>query len=171
MPSCAVETGTYYGETTKLLASKFKQVYTIEVFWDIHSAAKSNLKSFSNIKCLFGSSHKILPSVIEEISELKEDYLLFLDAHYSGIGTGHDKEIGENKTPVLLELSCCVDYPPSVIIIDDLNYFNGKYYPHYDDIISEVKKLGDYKCDCIPGIAPKEKNSKGTNGLIYCVKQ
>ena len=125
-----VETGTASGDSARLAATMFKQVYTIEVIEE-----RAEIKNAPhNIYFLRGDSAELLPHVIEDLNKAKGDketqYALFyLDAHYSG---DTPNESGYPECPLLEEIKCVSQYGnDAIIIIDDARLFYGSTpYPH-----------------------------------------
>ena len=125
-----IETGTASGESARLAATMFMQVYTIEVIEE-----RAEIKDAPhNIYFLRGDSAELLPHVIEDIKKFKEDkehqYVLFyLDAHYSG---DTPNESGYPECPLLDEIRAVATYgDDAIIIIDDARLFFGQTpYPH-----------------------------------------
>lgn len=140
-----IETGTYKGETTVICSKKFKKIYTIELSKNLHQYCINKYKNIKNIEFLQGDS----PEKIKEIiNDIKDKYILFLDAHGSGGDTVFHDKYGRYGTPILKELESTISNPPDVIIIDD--------YKDYQNIPVEkyVKNnLGNYKIFSFPHIA------------------
>ena len=76
-----VETGTLFGDSTKIMAKFFKNVKTIELSSDLYNNAKLNLSKYLNIECICGDSATILKTLCPKI---KTNTVFFLDAHWSG---------------------------------------------------------------------------------------
>ena len=89
-------------------------------------------KNDENVKILLGDSSRILPSIITEIDK---PTLFYLDAHYSGPGTGRTTV----DSPLLLELKelLKLNIENYVILIDDVRHLGEKDYPTF----SEIKKI------------------------------
>jgi predicted O-methyltransferase YrrM len=111
--ACVVETGTYVGWSTQFFAQlpNVKKVYTIESQRENYDKAADNLKQFTNIQQLFGSSDTVLEEQLSVITnEHNEGYILFyLDAHW------------DNHWPLLQELEVIGKYcyDRAIIVIDD----------------------------------------------------
>jgi predicted O-methyltransferase YrrM len=74
-----VETGTYKGWSTNVLAKTGKKIITIEIDSNLHNIAKNFNNHHSNIDFYLGSSQE----VIEKIIPVDEtNILFFLDAHW-----------------------------------------------------------------------------------------
>jgi hypothetical protein len=132
-----IETGTYMGETTKLLAKHSRHVTTIEADKNLYDRGKEKLRSH-NIEVLFGNSAELIENAI--IKYLKAGFCnlnFFLDGHYSGPGTSN--LYGE--TPILQELEIIKRYLKKFkschILIDDFSAFkniiliNNEITPNY----------------------------------------
>ncbi|MDF2965795.1 MAG: hypothetical protein K0Q51_1183 [Rickettsiaceae bacterium] len=151
----AVETGTYIGGTTALLANVFSKVYTIEIVEEHISKAKENLKDFTNIKYHLGSSPDMLQKLLPKLEG--KNVLFYLDAHW------------QNYWPVLDELKLIsqVYNKNTVIIIDDIKV-PGRLDIDYDRFGSNELSLehfnntlkNNFKNYKIEYIIPKEYNSR-----------
>ena len=77
--ACAVETGTFRGNTTVGLARLFPKVFTIEMAAELYAEAKARFIHYPNVTALLGNSPEILQQILPEL-----DYPLFayLDAHW-----------------------------------------------------------------------------------------
>lgn len=98
-----IETGTYFGWSSKKLSEFRLPVYTIEVNPDFLKKAKQHTNGTKNIFHYFGSSPQVLNEILEERKLGK--ILFFLDAHWGDYWPIHDeisvmKEYGLN--PVIL---------------------------------------------------------------------
>lgn len=122
-PKVAIETGTYKGESTKILAKFFEIVHTIEVWPDMYITARENLTGIKNIEQHFGDSVKMLPDIIRQE---KRQILFFLDAHISDSDSGYN---GNNMAPILEELEVILKTSQEfnlfhTYIIDDISLFD-----------------------------------------------
>jgi hypothetical protein len=119
-----IETGTYQGETTKLLSTLSREVTTIEAQEIFYENNKIKFANNSNIQALFGKSADLLETIVENyVKKGTTNINLFLDAHYSG-----GRTYGELKEPpVLAELSIISKFLPNLknvyIFIDDFRLF------------------------------------------------
>lgn len=79
-----IETGTYLGNTTKKLV-KFAPVYTVEINEANFNSAKENLGALvpEMVVMKHGNSVDALIEWMPRWSDLKEQVLLFLDAHWN----------------------------------------------------------------------------------------
>lgn len=112
----AIETGTYRGRGTRLLASAFPEVVTIEVAPLLARAAAESLRDVSGAEVREGSSRDVLPSLIDP----KKPTLYWLDGHWSGGPTGG----AEDECPVLAEIDAIsAGHENDCILIDDARLF------------------------------------------------
>lgn len=123
-----VETGLYAGDTLNDLKiqnilDKFKNVYSIEIEKRLIDMAYQKYPFFNvdkNIEIINGDSSVELKSII---NKHKQDKVLFwLDAHFSGQGTGKSQTFGECPLLGELDLISKLNIKP-IIIIDDITLF------------------------------------------------
>ena len=121
-----VETGTYYGNTTKWAASHFDKVDTVEYCEEIFKEAKKSLEQFSNVHCAYGDSREFLKDIVAQFSDRM---IFWLDAHWSSANT-----YGENdQCPLLDELATIFsDNREHIIMIDDARTFLSPPMPPND---------------------------------------
>jgi len=114
-PTVAIETGTFRGDTTKLLAERFQQCITIERSPQFAQAARLRFGSEPRVTILEGSSRDQLAFAIPERNV---SCFFWLDAH--GIYDFEDSEAEEN--PLLAEIELIIsqrDSSNTIIAIDD----------------------------------------------------
>src|SRR5437870_4828171 len=80
-----IETGTLSGETAAWAAGHFKRVISIEIDEALHQQARALVRDRANVELLLGPSEHWLPQIVHTVSG---PALFWLDAHYSGPGTG-----------------------------------------------------------------------------------
>jgi hypothetical protein len=114
-----IETGTYFGVTTRRCAPFFEKVYTIELDKELANKATSFLKPKKNVQVLQGDALDILPELLSQ--EIGNNCLIFLDGHFSGGITA----CGSLPEPAIEELKIIAMYKNKVnaIIIDDFRLF------------------------------------------------
>ncbi len=117
----AVETGTYLGNTTELLARHFGQCTSIERDPKLAQRATDRLRKLSNIKIECGTSRDLLPAAIPEG---KSPAFFWLDAHYSaGLTAGVD-----DPCPLVQEVDFIVSRrvaDNTIVLIDDARGLTG----------------------------------------------
>jgi hypothetical protein len=126
-----VETGTYKGDSTALLAKGGNTVYTVEPDLRLYERAKKRFEGMPNIHVLHGLSETRLP---ELLPTLKGKIGFWLDGHYSG-GTTHQ---GPIDCPIRDELALIKKnkylYTEGLtVLVDDVRCFNPSHplYAHY----------------------------------------
>ena len=119
-----IESGTYFGETTKILAKNSKNVITIEASADLFNQFIENLED-SKIMALWGNSSNLLDGAI--LSLLDREYSqinFFLDAH----NTGEEAFNSTEETPIIRELQIISQYLEAIkscsIFVDDFRAFS-----------------------------------------------
>jgi hypothetical protein len=110
-----VETGTNLGDGIyAALDAGFDKIISIEIHEPSYQFAKDRLKHLSQVIIVKGDTSKDLWSYI---SEINEPITFWLDAHWSGPGTGQ----GDNVNPIMQEISQIRDHHIKThkILIDD----------------------------------------------------
>ncbi|MBI5274172.1 MAG: hypothetical protein HY860_03870 [Chlamydiales bacterium] len=141
-PSDFVETGTYLGESAELGAKYFNTVYTVEIFKEAYDQASARLQRYANVHCFHDNSLNFLK---QNGNFFSEKSLFWLDAHYSGLGTG-TLYMGEDyvKSPLKDEIAELMSNFKShyVILIDDIRgYINVPDYMRSNRDYPTVKEL------------------------------
>jgi hypothetical protein len=130
----AVETGTYKGDASALLAARFASVASIELSADLHRAALNTLGLVPNLTLLAGSS----PEVLQTLERPHGGTLFWLDAHWSGLDTAGS----ENPCPVLEEIRAIgPGHPDDCLLIDDARLFNSPEWPLLIDVMTTIKAI------------------------------
>lgn len=137
-----VETGTFLGGTTRVLAEHAKMVYSLEPEPALYANAKKLFELFKNVEILNGPSETIFPTLLPTISG---DVNFWLDGHFSAGQTYK----GESDTPIMEELNCISDslyrFGKVVVLIDDIRLFTGDThvygaYPSIDVLVDWARK-------------------------------
>jgi hypothetical protein len=138
----AIETGTYRGQGSRLLAEVFPKVTTIEVVPQLADAAKAALAGLPQVDVIEGSSRDVLPTLVDAA----QPTLYWLDGHWSGGVTG-----GENdQCPVLAEIAAIAPgHPDDCILVDDARLFLAppppphalEQWPTYRDLEDAVTAI------------------------------
>jgi hypothetical protein len=143
-----IETGTFKGKTTEILATTSSHVTTIEAQEFFYSANAKKFSKIENITALCGESDKLIAVAIQNY--INSDSLsinFFLDAHYSG-GETHGFN---HRSPVLGELEVIERFLPKLrdvsVFIDDFRLFQDKEsaaenYPTRNYLVEFAQKNG-----------------------------
>lgn len=161
----AVETGTYLGDTTRVLRALVPKVWTIELSQQLSDTARERLSDLEGIEFIIGDSKTSLAGVV---SVLSGPALFWLDAHYMAGGVG----AGENaQCPILDELAAIdvsrtagddtiliddadlflggppadynrEDFPTFLEVVDALRHRTERYITVMDDVIVAVPRTG-----------------------------
>ena len=142
-----IETGTYYGETTKLLSKISKKTISIEADKNLFETSNKILKNFKNVEILNGKSEDLLDKVISKNLNFK-NVCIYLDAHLCQDHLKNTKTFGNENTatPILNELEIVSKYVASfekiVVLIDDIRLFKGKFqnYPDKNTVVNWCKE-------------------------------
>ena len=142
-----IETGTYYGETTKLLSKISKKTISIEADKNLFETSNKILKKFKNVEILNGKSEDLLDKVISKNLNFK-NVCIYLDAHLCQDHLKNTKTFGNENTatPILNELEIISKYVASfekiVVLIDDIRLFKGKFqnYPDKNTLVNWCKE-------------------------------
>ena len=112
----AVETGTYYGHTTAVLAGMFDEVVTVERADEFYERARQLLEPLSNVRQVKGHSGDALRSLDTPAGGT----LYWLDAHWSGGETAGS----DDPCPLIAELDAIgAGDPNDCLLIDDAREF------------------------------------------------
>lgn len=139
-----VETGTYFGQTTKELSKHGSFVYSIEPEPNLYSNAVDYFKSYPNVEILNGVSEEVFPSLLPRLSG---NINFWLDGHYSA-GITYK---GSQDTPIIEELghiSANLNHFSDVcVMIDDIRCFNPELdeysaYPSLNMLVDWANKNG-----------------------------
>ena len=130
-----VETGTFLGDMAAFLSARGFDVITIELDPTLAALARLRFAHNRRVQLIEGDSGTRLPAVV---SQLTHPALFYLDAHYSGPGTGK----GEIETPISAEIDLILQRAPagSVVAIDDARCFGAEPdYPPLQDFLDALK--------------------------------
>lgn len=138
-----VETGTYLGQTTALLASIAPKVYSVEPEPTLFFNARAALQHLPNVQLFHGTSEQVFPALLPQIAG---DVNFWLDGHYSG-GTTFQ---GPHDTPIMQELDAIRDnighYQSVCVLIDDVRCFDPRQtaystYPRVDTLVDWARQM------------------------------
>jgi hypothetical protein len=133
-----VETGTFLGDTAAFLSRRGFEVVTIEIDAKLAGLARARFDGNKKVRLLEGDSSVLLPRIAGEI---RRPALFYLDAHYSGPGTG----MGNSETPISAEIEMVLARAParSVVVIDDARCFGtAPDYPPLDEFLGALRARG-----------------------------
>ena len=142
-----IETGTYYGETTKLLSKISKKTISIEADKNLFETSNKILKNFKNVEILNGRCENLLDKVISKNLNYK-NVCFYLDAHLCQDHLKNTKTFGneDTATPILNELKIITKYLANfekiVVLIDDIRLFQGNFqnYPNKNTLVNWCKE-------------------------------
>ena len=142
-----IETGTYYGETTKLLSKISKKTISIEADKELFETSKKKLKNLKNVELFNGKSEDLLDKSISENLDFK-NICIYLDAHLCQDHLKNIKTFGseDTATPILQELEIIKKYYGKFekinVLIDDIRLFYGNFqnYPDKNILVDWCKE-------------------------------
>ena len=122
----AIETGTYRGESTRILSQINRQVITIEPDLKLYNRAKKSLsKDFNNVQVVQAKSEDVLQEII---SECRGSLGLFLDSHYCGPDTFRGPSVSPIRTELEIIGKHAAQLSTVTILVDDLRYFDKRFF-------------------------------------------
>ena len=133
-----VETGTYLGQTTRILSKYATKVYSIEPEPDLYANAKNYFKTYKNVEIINNVSEKIFPILLQK---LNGNINFWLDGHYSGDITFK----GEKETSIEIELQSISKninhFNKIAVLIDDVRLFKkDSNYPPLDILVDWARE-------------------------------
>ena len=148
-----IETGTYYGKTTKVLANISKKIFTIEADERLYDLAIKKFKNKKNVKILKGKSEELLENILQSNSDFK-NLCIYLDAHLCQDHLTNKSTFGkiENETPIRLELKYIENniknFDQINLLIDDIRLFASGFQNYPDkDYLTDWCKKNKFKWD------------------------
>ena len=127
-----VETGTYYGNSTKILSKIGKKIISIEADKRLSQLAINRFQKLDNITIINERSENVLKNILDENIEYK-NLCLYLDAHLCTDHIIGSKTFGEatSGTPIMYELSIIEKDLKNRnninILIDDIRLFDQNF--------------------------------------------
>jgi hypothetical protein len=140
-----IESGTYLGQMTRLLAASFPSVITIKPQEHLVSSAVETLVPLGNVTVLAGTSEELLEVAINRLRSPSANF--WLDGHYSGQGTYQ----GTHQTPIISELETIrkkrKSFARIMVFVDDFRLFtheplNATDYPTRTTLVQWADSLG-----------------------------
>jgi hypothetical protein len=139
-----IETGTFRGDMVEAQKTNFKKIISIELGIELYEKAKQRFANDKNVLIIQGDSGKVLPSVLDNITE---PVIFWLDGHYSSGVTA----LGDKECPIFEELNAIFNSKRlnHVLLIDDARLFNGEGdYPTIEDLTKYIRsKNENYKVE------------------------
>ena len=138
-----IETGTFMGKTTQVLAGLSPRVYSIEPAPRLYERATRKFAG-SHVTVLNGVSEEVFPELLPTLSG---DVCFWLDGHFSGGSTFQ----GATACPIEQELdtitACLPQFGKLTILIDDVRLFvhnTGAFadYPSLDYLVDWARARG-----------------------------
>lgn len=115
-----IETGTYKGQTTELLARKASMVYSLEPAKVLYDRAVLRFMGYRNVELINGPSEDVLPMLLPQVTGTVS---FWLDGHYSAGMTFQ----GTNETPIVTELESISQHlhrwNKVAVMVDDVRCF------------------------------------------------
>jgi len=152
--SIFVETGTYSGESTKVAAQIFPEIYSVELNQNLYNQACSKFTQQSHVHLYQGHSPEFLRSICPTLHARSSSIVFWLDAHECGTGHYHDI-----VTPIVEELRALAEcnMNDAIVLIDDMRCFGSTIgdheiyafdgYPSFQKICSLLKDINpNYTC-------------------------
>lgn len=145
-----IETGTAVGDTILHIQNHFEEIHSFEIMGTYYEVAVRNTEGLSHV-ILYNSS-SASSEFRDLVNKQPDPCLIYLDAHYSGEGTGKDLTLITPDVPIRQELDVIlqsnVDH---VIVIDDARCFKGEAfytdeylgYPSRSEIQDQVAEFYD----------------------------
>jgi hypothetical protein len=147
-----VETGTFRGDTVARVLPRFDAIISFEIFAPLAAAARQRFSGEPKVRIIEGDSGALLEDAIGGISQ---PILFWLDAHYSGPGTGRADEDSPiaREMAVIHETRIAAGHRDAVLI-DDARIFNGEGgYPKREPFMAETAARWGYTArtadDCL----------------------
>ena len=134
-----VESGTYFGQSTKYFSKFFSKVFSVELSPKLYEFSSRRFSKISNIFLYLGDSVVQLPRIV---LLLNQPTIFYLDAHASGGVT----QQGEEPSPIKKELEIISNFEylrNSIILLDDARGFDGSNsYPSFMEVCEWAVRNG-----------------------------
>lgn len=139
-----IETGTYRGDTTRVLSTIAARVISIEPEPRLYKKAVRRFKNDDDIELVNDTSEAAFPEIV---SELSGDVCFWLDGHYSAGATFR----GEVDSPIVKELEAIEQWSDQLgklaVLVDDIRLFDPEVpghtgYPHRSYLVDWAQRMG-----------------------------
>lgn len=157
-----VETGSYLGDGVQsAIEVGFHRVYSIEAYKPLYDHCSKRFRNEPSVKLHYGSSRFDLYELCKNI---ETDIVFWLDAHYSGTGTGKEDSSERPNCPVYEELDQIkrLSKNTHTIMIDDMVLVSDKSHDiqfgvDQETIIAKIKEINpDYIIRFVDGHRPND---------------
>jgi hypothetical protein len=166
-----VETGTYFGVTTKFFCENFDLVYGIELNDNYANKTRDLCRDHNNLNLVIDSSVNFLNNELKSLGEKFETILFYLDAHW------------DDYWPLIDEIKAISKnyYDKAIIVIDDFyvpnrNFQYDTYHNqicNYDYIVNDLNNCySDYSYYYLNNSLrnlPKRDGQNGGVGKLYVI--
>lgn len=140
-----VETGTFRADTVRTLRHDFDLIHSIEIDDSLYADAVKRCAGQANARLHRGDSATVIGPILDK---LIDPALFWLDAHYSGAGTG-----GHHHHPTAEEVRKVTERRAGhVVLVDDVRCFGTADYPPIE-IIKEIALAAGYRCEVRDDVA------------------
>jgi hypothetical protein len=143
-----IETGTYRGDTARMMAATFDRVLTIEGVFDRYTITREEGGLPANVEMFFGNSGERLG---ELLTQAGEPSLVFLDAHWCARGVPAASDEYNQQTgycALRQELAHIDPNAGHIVLIDDAHFF--VHPPHNRGDVAAWPSM-DEICAALPG--------------------
>lgn len=140
-----VETGSYLGDGVQAaLDAGFERVVTIEADRASWERVRARFADDPRVTTILGDSADLLAAAVDDV---REPAVFWLDAHWSGDGTGGRPPIRDScvYSPVIDELEVIGAHPVKghTVLIDDVRVFrDGVFVDAAEEVITPVRLMG-----------------------------
>ena len=142
-----IESGTYYGNTTKVLSTIANKVISIEADERLSKLAKKRFETIENIEITLGKSEDLLKNILIK-NQKNKNVCIYLDAHLCQDHLNNQKTFGDEDTgtPIKIELNQIENEKNNFdninLLIDDIRLFdvNFQNYPSKNYLVEWCKK-------------------------------
>jgi len=142
-----IESGTYYGDTTKILSKISDKVVSIEADERLSKLAIKRFEKIKNIEIVMGKSEELLKNILIKNYNFK-NICIYLDAHLCQDHLINKKTFGDENTgtPIKIELNFIESEKSNFsninLLIDDIRLFDANFqnYPGKNYLVDWCKK-------------------------------
>jgi len=135
--SLLVEAGTYKGETVAFFVAHAAQITSVELNDHLYADAVRRFACEPMVSLVHGDALEEVPRIVGDLSAPP---LVFLDGHWSGVGTATG-EVTEPAAAMLSSLGKTAP-PGTTVVIDDLRLFGSGLFgfPQLDELTAAARE-------------------------------